>query len=531
MRPAALAAILAFAACSRSSKQPTTGGGTSSPCAEGTGCTAAGGDVGLCCGDRCVDITSDALNCGGCGNACPASSTCQGGICVVASCSGASSVLGCVEADGKTIGNCCNGACVDPSDFGVDPASCGACGLGCAVGASCSNASCQGPDGGSGSCATDADCPAGQSCSSVGTCAAASCAAAASGLSCTLPQPSSDGAGICCGSGCVDPQWDDRNCGGCAIACPAGSQCLYGSCAPAVQCSSKNTGATCLVASGEVGICCGNGCVDTNGDPQNCGGCATSCPVGAACQGGSCFFPDGGRAACTPPATGCPAGMLCGNGLCEPASCGGGNAFCFLGLQSYAGLCCGGSCVDTATDPANCGACGVTCQSGVCVPPGYSNAPSSGHTGLCLPPAATGSCTAAGGCPVGEVCVNDVCLESDCATLLTDLCSTLGGRAGACCLDSSTGVVCADLANDPANCGSCGTACPGGQSCANGVCSGSVAPCLAGRVNDGCNLGGSPVGLCCPGGGCSDPTNDAQNCGGCGLACAAGQKCVAAICQ
>ncbi|HUB09492.1 MAG TPA: hypothetical protein VMB50_20985, partial [Myxococcales bacterium] len=402
-------------------------------------------------------------------------------------------------------------------------------GAGCPAGVSCQSGSCTLPDGGAGACESDSDCPAGQSCSAFGTCAAASCAGALAGASCTLPDTATDGTGICCGSTCSDSLWDQSNCGGCGIACGAGQQCLYGDCAPAIACGSANPGEVCLVSSGVEGICCGSSCVDFNGDAQNCGGCGAACPVGASCFGGFCFSQDGGFAACTPPAVGCPAGTLCGDGLCEAASCGSGVDFCFLGVDSFAGACCGGSCVDLTIDPANCGSCGTTCASGVCVAPGYSNAPS---LGLCLPPVSSGSCGSAGGCPQdgSENCVDDVCLENDCASLESYLCATPSGRAGACCLDETVGVFCADLANDPANCGGCGNTCPSGQSCVDGVCSGSVSPCLAGHVNDGCTLASGPFGICCPGGGCSDPSSDAQNCGGCGNACAAGQSCVAGVC-
>jgi glucosylceramidase len=56
--------------------------------------TCPGGQVA--CGQRCLDVTADAMNCGGCGIPCAPDQTCQGGLCQ------------CVS------GTLCNGACVQP---------------------------------------------------------------------------------------------------------------------------------------------------------------------------------------------------------------------------------------------------------------------------------------------------------------------------------------------------------------------------------------------------------------------------------
>ncbi|MHB8418585.1 MAG: hypothetical protein ACYDCL_10945 [Myxococcales bacterium] len=472
MRRFLTAACFALAACSSPPSRPPTGGGSGGGalvCPDGTGCSTGipAGGTGLCCGGACVGIAADAQNCGGCGYVCPSGSTCQQGACVTPSCSGASQALYCLESDGQTIGQCCNGACVDPSQFGSDPANCGGCGLGCAASATCQNGSCAPASaGGAAYCAGDSDCAAGESCSLYASCAAASCAGASPGASCTLPLTAPDGTGICCPGGCDDPLWDDANCGGCGFACPSGEPCLNGICTPPVTCGAGNTGHLCLIASGQPGACCGDACTDVLGDPQNCGACGAACPVGASCVAGTCFFPDGGPAACTAPAVGCPGGTLCGDGVCQPSSCDGDGGFCFRGVASGPGVCCGGACVDLSSDPKHCGACGEACSGTACVPPGYSNAPS---LGLCLPPAAGGDCSGAGGCPQGETCVNDVCLETDCTTLASWLCATPGGVAGACCPSSPFGALCTDLSGDPANCGSCGNACDGGT-CAAGIC-------------------------------------------------------------
>ena len=76
---------------------------------------------------------------------------------------------------------------------------------------------------------------------------------------------------------------------------------------------------------------------------------------------------------------------------------------------------CGQICVDTATDVANCGACGTACAAG------------------------------------------QVCSAGTCATTCQAGLNVCGGS-------------CRDLQTDAANCGACGTACILGQSCIAGVC-------------------------------------------------------------
>lgn len=81
------------------------------------------------------------------------------------------------------------------------------------------------------------------------------------------------------------------------------------------------------------------------------------------------------------------------------------------------------------------------------------------------------------------------------------------------------GQSCADLTADPANCGGCGLACPSGQTCSSGRCSG----------------GGCPTGAIDCGGSCIDPLTNPQNCGGCGgmgagRRCGNGQDCVMGVC-
>jgi hypothetical protein len=74
------------------------------------------------------------------------------------------------------------------------------------------------------------------------------------------------------------------------------------------------------------------------------------------------------------------------------------------------------------------------------------------------------------------------------------------------------GSACVDTQSNLMNCGACGTACAGGQTCAMGVCA-----CPSGQQ------------LC--GAACVDTQSSAMNCGACGTACPMGQMCVTGACR
>ncbi len=71
---------------------------------------------------------------------------------------------------------------------------------------------------------------------------------------------------------------------------------------------------------------------------------------------------------------------------------------------------------------------------------------------------------------------------------------------------------CVYVASDPANCGGCGTVCPGSLACINGTC-------------------GCPTGLSSCADVCVDENVDGNNCGDCGIACVAGMVCSSGSCE
>ncbi len=240
--------------------------------------------------------------------------------------------------------------------------------------------------------------------------------------------------------------------------------------------SGNNIGPSCTTSQ----TACGQVCVDTSTDSDNCGACGTACPFGEACVSGAC--------------TGvCPHGtdILCGADAGKP------------------------TCVNAQTDNLNCGSCGHACGAGT----------------VC----AVGSCV--GGCGSETKCTSDGGLY--CADLKTDnancgACGTPCGPLQACmggmcigtcnssqtlCTPDAGAPYCADLMTDNANCGTCGTPCSGiFMACQGGGCTSECA-----SYQTLCTGDGGPTY-------CADPQSDNTNCGVCGFTCGAGLVCSGGKC-
>lgn len=184
----------------------------------------------------------------------------------------------------------------------------------------------------------------------------------------------------------------------------------------------------------------------------------TTCGTCEVCRNGACgAAPDG---------TDCGGGKVCAGGVC---GCPGGQTPC------------NGACVDLATDPANCGRCGLSCLGGSCV---------------------RGVCDCGGGCPKGCLCFNGVdragCqffqgpthCDSDADCAIGSICIANTDPAKQTCGVPCCSPDCAGKTCGADGCGgTCGD-CPSGADCQNGQC-----VCAAGSKQCGQNC--IDNGFCC----------------------------------
>ena len=389
-----------------------------------TPCPLSDGRAGACCDGSCVDISNDAYACGRCGRSCsdgdvcqagschesdggglgcwelgcPAGYVCNGYGCDLPSCAPGASGGACAFGSGaystSAEGTCCNGACVD---LGQDPENCGACGTACSSGICSSSIFTGGTcfqvyDGGGAGCGFGG-CFGGTVC--VGDqCVAASCDQGMPGGVCAA---STGGFGVCCegffNNTCADLSSDAQNCGSCGWTCPTGQTCVGGACTGTPSgCGLGHHAEFCDVDAGTADVCCASGCVDTQTDSQNCGYCGNACYGGLACVGGTCTAltctastetapcaVDGGAGNCcssscvdleTDPHNcgdcghGCAGSTTCAHGGCGVDTCDASHAGAPCHLADGLGLCCAAGCVDTDSDPQNCGGCGLPCAPG-----------------------------------------------------------------------------------------------------------------------------------------------------------------------
>jgi len=196
---------------------------------------------------------------------------------------------------------------------------------------------------------------------------------------------------------------------------------------------------------------------------------------------------------------------------------------------------CGGACVDPATDPDNCGACGTKCTSGETCTAGVCTCKGSATkcSGLCIDTSVdTANCGTCGkSCLVGEVCVGGKCAcptgETSCFGICVDtatdpkncgVCSNVcpSGKcvASKCTCPSPTtdcSGTCVDTSSDSKNCGTCGKTCATTETCTAGAC-----VCKSGLTKCGSS--------------CVDLLSDSSNCGTCGKTCTTGTACVSGTC-
>jgi hypothetical protein len=376
---------------------------------------------------------TDPAHCGSCSVACSSDAglamSCQNGACATTSCA-----TGTGDCDGTTANGC-------ETNLNANAANCGSCGYACqfahasasCVAGICHVASC---DAGFGDCdaneSNGCETNTGASLLHCGTCANACNPLPNAAVGCVAGKCESTcsaGFGDCdaIAPGCeAQLESDSAHCGACGRACGvqnvASIECEFGVCRSFctlgfANCSVPVTGADdgCeLSASTNNTDCggCGNDCT-LQGAGFTCGGAGhpvglCSCSVDADCNphGASGTCQSGGLCNCKNKA--CSPGEHCeldADGKKSHCSCNGGTE-CGAGVT-----CCQTptGCINLATDPQSCGACGRACPAGfVCA---SSNCACSGDAscnagspGTC----AAGKCTCSSQpCAVGKRCLAD----------------------------------------------------------------------------------------------------------------------------
>ncbi len=237
---------------------------------------------------------------------------------------------------------------------------------------------------------------------------------------------------------------DRANCGICGNSCQDGEICHQGACG----CPPGLT------------LQCGNECRDLRKDPDNCRACGNKCSLPAADE-------DAGAWPCEPGVSPPNWGPKCSNSSCILG--------CTGGYENCNGDMCGDGCeTKIATDPKNCGGCGIEC----------------GPDQFCRD----------GVCQCGET------------TIACDF----------TCIDTLTNAL---------HCGACGRVCPGYKDAINDPLGGTPT-CVLGRCNYYCSPGRADCDDNIDNGCEADTMTDPMNCGGCGVHCDidAGQPCAGGKC-
>ncbi|MCC6899843.1 MAG: hypothetical protein IT377_12760 [Polyangiaceae bacterium] len=228
-----------------------------------------------------------------------------------------------------------------------------------------------------------------------------------------------------------------------------------------------------------------------------CSGVALTCdalPASVCSSQHGCVWAGGGSGG-SGGAGGAPAGGSSSGGGGAPSGGGtGGGGATGAGCPGAQNL-CGGACVDLASDPLNCGACGTSCNP--------------------LDKCVGGQCVCASGLFCDGWCVgaNDPKHCGACG----NACPLFGScQSGKCSCPTGTlecAGTCVDLQYDSKNCGACGKACGTGQTCSGAACK--------------CSGSGT---YCASTDKCVDTVGDASNCGACGVVCPSDAVCALGKC-
>lgn len=460
--------------CVDTSSDPNHCGSCNHSCPEGQVCSR-GVCTGSCdpeltdCSGACVDVSSNPAHCGSCGSLCAlphALPYCRQGVCGVADCLG-------------TFANCDgnekNGCEVDTAE---DRFNCGSCGHSCApdtAKAACDSGTCGCP-GGWGDC----DGLSENGCETLLTDNLLHCGVC--GHDCFAERAGELEKRICLDSGDImafNPKCDGVSCQVVPRWEPCGGDCIDGFCYGALcgengeRCDPDEycQDGECYCGDGQCGDnerCCSGSCVDTTTDNQNCGDCGHVCPANSTCRDGTCQ---------------CQAGYADCNGDLDNE------------LDSN-------GCETSLADNANCGSCGNACPSHshcragtlqcTCEPDwgDCDDNHSNGCETYLLSNYHCGSCDTV--CSYNSQCVldSDGTIACDCLPGYGDCDGDAANGCESCdpncnmaqCSDNyiccqGPGNSCVDPNANPANCGGCGQACPGGFDCLEGVCHSPGVPC------------------------------------------------------
>lgn len=266
-------------------------------------------------------------------NPCP---TVNGGTatCIAGTCGGTCSGNQCPAPPTNGVTTCSNGACAvmcgstvcpNPPTNGQTACSNGACAV------RCGSTVCPGPPSGfTTTCSTSGTCglSCGSNVCSPGTSQTAACSNGQCVYACQ------DTSLTACGSSCVNTQTDPKNCNGCGQHCSTGkagggitATCSAGTCMQSCSAQMPNI---CLAGVSGLAFCS-----NFQTDVNNCGGCFNRCSTSSST---------------TPTTTNCNSGVC--SGTC-PASA---PSYCYDSVSNL------GTCVNFASDTANCGSCGHSCD-------------------------------------------------------------------------------------------------------------------------------------------------------------------------
>lgn len=303
------------------------------------------------------------------------------------------------------------------------------------------------------------------------------------GLECRVTGPGS-------AARCMEPSCTPTTCLAQGVTCGP----ILDGCGGTLDCGSCSAPQTCG-GGGAPGVC---GCTDESQSitcANRCGTVFNNC--GRAVDCGPC---------CVAAGQACTNDSACCSGMCDQGIClarpGETGAACDSQVDCAIGVCCDGYCAEPAsfaTDPLNCGACSVVCDSGACL---------GGQCVICAP----GSTTDCYSGPAGTVGVG-ICAAG------TQTCLPDGSGYGACQGEvRPRPELCNGLDEDCDgridNGASCSPRPHASGTCTEGVC---VYACDPGYSDCDGDLA-DPSGNGCE----TSISSDLDHCGACGNACAAG---------